>query len=76
MSPDNMPPMSHGFNTLRWQITGRDLARSYRSLYGGLEVGRMAWARLLGNRGPVQVLGIQVYSTSPAAKPPFLHHRR
>jgi len=34
----------------------------------------MAGARLLGNRGPVQVLGTQVYSTSPAAKPPFLHH--
>lgn len=47
----------------------RDLARRG-------QVGRMAWARLLGNRGPVQVLGIQVYSTSPAAKPPFLHHRR
>lgn len=59
--------MSHGCNTLRWQIT----VATWHA-----EVGQMAWARLLGNRGPVQVLGIHVYSTSPAAKPPFLHHRR
>lgn len=66
-----MPPMSHGFNTLRWQI--KQVATWHAAIGHCMEVGRMAWARLLGNRGPVQVLGIQVYSTSPAAKPPFLH---